>query len=94
MTNKLKTALHFAAIASLATTISAASATSAFAGETQPSAKVMAITYEIQANQAVRRAALMDMIETARKLGVSPLTMAQMEQGDLDIAVSSGPSDD
>ena len=91
MSNKLKTALRFAAVASLATTIGA---TSALAGDTQPSAKVMAITTEIQAEQAVRRAALMDMIETARKLDVSPLTMALMEQGGLDIAVSSGPSDD
>lgn len=65
----------------------------------RPSAKqlpadILALTQDIQADQTVRRVALMDMIETARKLDVSPLTVALMEQGNLDIAVSSGPSDD
>lgn len=55
---------------------------------------LMELARNIQAQQAVRRAALMDMIETARSLNVSPLTFAQMEQGSLDIAVSNGPSDD
>jgi len=91
MSNNLKTALRFAAVASIATTISA---TSALAGDKLPSAEIMAITYEIQAEQAVRRAEPMDMIETARSLNVSPRTVALMEQGNLDIAVSSGPSDD
>lgn len=91
MSNNLKTALHFVAVASIATTISA---TSAVAGDKVPSAEIMAITYDIQVQQAVRRAEVMDMIETARSLNVSPLTVALMDQGNLDITVSSGPSDD
>lgn len=91
MSNNLKTALHFVAVASIATTISA---TSAFAGDKTYSPEIMAITYDIQAQQAVRRAEVMDMIETARSLDVSPLTVALMDQGNLDITVSSGPSDD